>query len=54
MKPEEEKQVRNRMNGWSKNSNMTERYARRHIRLKADRIAEELANQLREKEEKPK
>lgn len=53
MKPDEEKQVRNRMNGWSKNSNMTERYARRHIRLKADRIAEELANELRDKEEKP-
>ncbi|HDS1731181.1 tyrosine-type recombinase/integrase [Pseudomonas putida] len=50
MKPEAEKQLRNRMNGWSKNSNMTERYARRHIREKADRIAEDLANELRDKE----
>ncbi|MOA28472.1 site-specific tyrosine recombinase XerC [compost metagenome] len=53
MKPEAEKQVRNRLNGWSKKSNMTERYARRHIREKADSIAEELANDLRNKEEKP-
>ncbi|MFZ6049940.1 tyrosine-type recombinase/integrase [Pseudomonas sp. CR3202] len=53
MKPEAEKQVRNRLNGWSKKSNMTERYARRHIREKADKIAEELANDLRNKEEKP-
>lgn len=53
MKPEAEKQVRNRLNGWSKKSNMTERYARRHIREKSDNIAEELANDLRNKEEKP-
>lgn len=51
MKPEEEKQVRNRLNGWSKKSQMEERYARRHIREKADKIAESLANDLREKNE---
>ena len=49
MKPEKEKQMRNRLNGWSKNSSMEERYARRHIREKADKIAEELANSLRDK-----
>ncbi|WP_413506442.1 tyrosine-type recombinase/integrase [Pseudomonas carnis] len=54
MKPEAEKQIRNRINGWAKNSNMTERYARRHIREKADRIAEELANNIRDKEERPR
>ncbi|MCY1228808.1 Tyrosine recombinase XerC [compost metagenome] len=53
MKRETEAQVRNRLNGWSKKSKMTERYARRHIREKADKIAEELANDLRNKEEKP-
>ncbi len=46
MPEEKEKQVRNRLNGWAKNSNMTERYARRHIREKADRLAERLANSL--------
>ncbi len=51
MKPEKEKQVRNRLNGWSKKSNMTERYARRHIRESADKIAETLANSLRNKKE---
>lgn len=53
MQPDAEKQMRNRLNGWSKKSNMTERYARRHIREKADKYAEELANELRNKEEKP-
>ncbi|HBO3299724.1 TPA: site-specific integrase [Pseudomonas aeruginosa] len=52
MQPDAEKQIRNRLNGWSKKSNMTERYARRHIREKADKYAEELANELRNKEEK--
>lgn len=47
MRPEEEKQVRNRLNGWSKKSKMEERYSRRHIREKADKIAEDLANNLR-------
>ena len=51
MKPEEEKQVRNRLNGWSKKSKMEERYARRHIREKADKIAEDLANDLNKKKE---
>ncbi|HCF7692384.1 TPA: tyrosine-type recombinase/integrase [Pseudomonas aeruginosa] len=50
MSPESEKQVRNRLNGWSKKSNMTERYARRHIREKADKIAEDLANSLTKKD----
>lgn len=50
MSPESEKQVRNRLNGWTKKSNMTERYARRHIREKADGIAEELANSLTKKD----
>lgn len=49
MKPEKEKQIRNRLNGWSKKSAMEERYARRHIREKADKIAEDLANSLRDK-----
>lgn len=53
MKPEAEKQVRNRLNGWSKNSSMEARYSRRHIREKADNIAEILANDLRNKEDKP-
>ncbi|MFJ4434205.1 tyrosine-type recombinase/integrase [Pseudomonas sp. NPDC089395] len=48
MKPDEERQVRNRLNGWSKKSKMEERYARRHIREKADKIAEDLANGLRD------
>jgi hypothetical protein len=49
MTPEKEKQIRNRLNGWSKKSSMEERYARRHIREKADKIAEDLANSLRDK-----
>lgn len=49
MGPEKEKQVRNRHNGWSKKSTMEERYASRHIREKADKIAEDLANGLRTK-----
>lgn len=49
MKPEQEKQVRNRLNGWSKKSQMEARYASRHIREKSDKIAESLANEMREK-----
>jgi integrase len=48
MKPDEEKQMRTRLNGWSKKSSMEARYASRHIREKSDRIAESLANELRE------
>lgn len=46
MDPEEEKRVRAQLNGWSKNSEMASRYAARSIREKADRIAEELANDI--------
>ena len=46
MPPEEEKRIRNHNNGWSKNSEMASRYAARSIREKADRIAEELANDI--------
>lgn len=51
LSPEAEKQIRNRLNGWTKKSDMTERYAKRHIREKADKYAEEMANDLRRKEE---
>lgn len=50
MRPEEEKRVRTSLNGWSKESKMEARYSRRHIREKADAIAEDLANELRNKE----
>ncbi|WP_256348911.1 site-specific integrase [Pseudomonas sp. B6001] len=43
---EEEKKIRNYNNGWSANSNLSSRYAARSIREKADRIAEELANDI--------
>ncbi|WP_205417086.1 site-specific integrase, partial [Pseudomonas savastanoi] len=46
MRPEEEAQIRKGLNGWSKKSKMEERYSRRHIREKADKIAEDLANDL--------
>ena len=46
MDPEEEKRVRIQLNGWSKNSDMASRYAARAIREKADKIAEELANDI--------
>lgn len=49
--PDAEKQIRNRLNGWTKKSNMTERYARRHIRERADKYAEEMANDIRKNEE---
>ncbi|WP_244653751.1 tyrosine-type recombinase/integrase [Pseudomonas lutea] len=47
--PEEEKKIRNHNNGWSPNSDMSSRYAARSIREKADRIAEELANEIADK-----
>ncbi|MFU7364690.1 tyrosine-type recombinase/integrase [Pseudomonas aeruginosa] len=46
MSPEEEKKIRNHNNGWSHNSEMSSRYAARSIREKADKIAEELANDI--------
>ena len=42
----EETEIRNRLMGWSDNSQEGARYAKRHIRHKADAIAEELANAL--------
>ena len=46
MPPEEENKIRNHNNGWSKNSEMSSRYAARSIREKADKIAEKLANDI--------
>lgn len=46
MPPEEERKIRIHNNGWSPNSKMPERYGARSIREKADRIAEELANDI--------
>lgn len=46
MPPEQELQVRNRLQGWKKNSLMGGRYSKRHIRLQADKIGEELANEI--------
>ncbi|AON08247.1 TPA: site-specific integrase [Pseudomonas aeruginosa] len=42
----EEEQVRNRLMGWKKDSQMSARYSRRTIRVKSDQIAEELANEI--------
>ncbi|WP_313478286.1 tyrosine-type recombinase/integrase [Stutzerimonas kunmingensis] len=42
----EEEQVRNRLMGWRKDSQMSARYSRRTIRVKSDQIAEELANEI--------
>lgn len=41
-----EKQIRNRLMGWSAISEMSEKYARRFIREKSDEIAEQLANEI--------
>ncbi|WP_213385226.1 tyrosine-type recombinase/integrase [Acinetobacter pittii] len=41
-----EKQIRNRLMGWSSISEMSNRYARRSIREKADELAELLANSI--------
>lgn len=46
---EEEKQIRNRLMGWSSISEMSSQYARRSIREKADEIAELLANTINKK-----
>lgn len=43
---DKEKQIRNRIMGWSARSNMSVRYSKRHTREKSDKIAEELANEL--------
>lgn len=48
---ETEKQIRNRLMGWSSISEMSNRYARRSIRVKADELAELLANSFVEKSE---
>ncbi|MGQ7818253.1 tyrosine-type recombinase/integrase [Metapseudomonas furukawaii] len=42
----EEEQMRNRLMGWRKDSEMSARYSRRTIRVKSDQIAEELANEI--------
>lgn len=42
----EEEQVRNRLMGWRKDSEMSARYSRRTIRMKSDQIAEQLANEI--------
>ena len=44
-----EKQIRNRIMGWSSISEMSNRYARRSIREKADELAELLANSIGKK-----
>lgn len=49
----EELQIRNRLMGWSDSSQMGARYAKRHIRQKADAIAEDLANALTGEMESP-
>lgn len=47
--PEEEQKIRSHNNGWSMRSEMSSRYAARAIREKADKIAEELANEFSNK-----
>ena len=46
---EMEKQIRNRLMGWSSISEMSSRYARRSIREKADELGELLANSINTK-----
>ena len=46
-----EKQIRNRLMGWSSISEMSNRYARRSIREKADELGELLANSINKKSE---
>lgn len=46
-----EKQIRNRIMGWSSISEMSNRYARRSIRVKADELAELLTNNILKKSE---
>ncbi len=43
---EEEKKIRIHNNGWSNESQLASRYAARSIREKANKIAEELANEI--------
>ncbi|WP_158683606.1 tyrosine-type recombinase/integrase [Pseudoalteromonas sp. T1lg24] len=43
---EKETQIRNRLQGWSLNSDMGAKYARRHIRRKSDAIAERVTQQI--------
>ena len=43
---QEEIAVRNRLQGWATNSEMAARYAKRHIREKSDRLAEQLASEV--------
>ena len=43
---EQERQIRNRLNGWTPNSQMGAKYNRRHIRKKADEIAEKIVNNI--------
>lgn len=44
--PEEENALRNRLMGWSDNSQMAALYTKRHIAKKADAIAEKMANDI--------
>lgn len=46
MSADKEKKIRSKINGWSSESRMASRYAARSIREKADRIAEELVNDI--------
>lgn len=46
MSKKEEEQIRNRLNGWREDSEMSARYSRRTIRIKSDQFAEELANEI--------
>lgn len=46
MSSEKEQKVRSAINGWKVNSKMSSRYAARSIRENADKIAEELANEI--------
>jgi len=43
---EEERKIRNRLNGWARNSRMGEIYNSRHLREKADRLAELALNTI--------
>jgi integrase len=43
---EEEARVRRKLQGWSENSEMAEKYDRRHLRRRADELGQELANDI--------
>ncbi|TIW03432.1 MAG: hypothetical protein E5V74_09140 [Mesorhizobium sp.] len=49
MDPEQEIRIRNKLQGWSPQSEMGAQYARRHIRKRADDLAERLANNIIER-----